>query len=103
MTIHSFIDLTNTLLDEEGVSFLLSEKFSQDPLEEHFGRQRRAGGNNENPTYKQFLKQEISLNNMGYDFIQTIRHGNASGKDKERVKIDVNETRALPQAPKSKK
>jgi len=37
---------------------VLSEKFSQDPIEEHFGRQRRGGGANENPTYYQFQKQE---------------------------------------------
>ena len=38
----------------DGVDFLLSEKFSQDPLEEHFARQRKKGGCNENPTVEQF-------------------------------------------------
>ena len=28
----------------DGVKFPFSEKFSQDSLEEHFGRQRRQGG-----------------------------------------------------------
>lgn len=32
------------------VEYLLSEVFSQDPLERYFSRQRHRGGSNENPT-----------------------------------------------------
>ena len=92
--VKSFIKLTRTLLGE-GAMFVLSEKFSQDPLEEHFGRQRRGGGNNENPNYHQFQKQEVSLNIMRSDLVHDIR-GNSSGKDKEKTKIDVNDKRTLP-------
>ena len=39
---------------EDGVQFLLSEKFSQDPLEEYFSRQRGVGGRFDNPDVHQF-------------------------------------------------
>ena len=39
---------------EYEAKFLLSEKFSQDPLEEHFARQRRRGGSCENPSFYAF-------------------------------------------------
>ena len=42
--------------------FLLSEKFSQDSLQEHFGAQRRSDGCNENPNLLQFQNQEQRLN-----------------------------------------
>ena len=41
--VNSFVNLAKMLLQEEGAKFLLSEKFSQDPLEEHFSRHRRMG------------------------------------------------------------
>ena len=44
------------LLQEEIANFLLSEKFSQDPLEEHFTGHRRMGGCNDNPTQAQFAR-----------------------------------------------
>jgi len=79
---------------------LLSEKFSQDPIEEHFGRQRRGGGANENPTYYQFQKQEIALNVMSSELIHDLR-GNTSGRDKENKKLDINDTRKLPHKPRN--
>ncbi len=41
------------LPEEESELFLLSEKISQDPVENYFGKQRARGGRNENPTLKQ--------------------------------------------------
>ena len=35
--------------------FLLSERFSQDPLESFFGQQRARGGRSDNPNVKTFL------------------------------------------------
>ena len=42
------------MLQEPGVEFILSEKFSQDPLEEYFSKQRGIGGRHDNPSVKQF-------------------------------------------------
>ena len=36
-----------------GVKYILSEVFSQDPLERYFSRQRHRGGSNDNPTANQ--------------------------------------------------
>ena len=46
----SFTELAPKLLDLPGVEYLLSEVFSQDPLERYFSKQRHRGGSNENPT-----------------------------------------------------
>ena len=59
--VHSFIDLSKELFDE-GADFILSEKFSQDPLEEQSSAHRRISGTNENPSLAQFAQQSIALN-----------------------------------------
>lgn len=54
---HSFVDVTKYLLTkhkEDGL-FLLSERFSQDPLENYFGQQRARGGRSDNPTIQRTL------------------------------------------------
>ena len=58
---HSFVELGKELLHLPGVSFLLSEKFNQDPLEQYFGKQRGAGGSSENPTISQFAHNMQAL------------------------------------------
>jgi len=46
----SFSELSPKLLNIPNVKYLLSEVFSQDPLERYFSKQRHCGGSNENPT-----------------------------------------------------
>lgn len=46
----SFTELGPKLLRKPGAEYLLSEVFSQDPLERYFSRQRHRGGSNDNPT-----------------------------------------------------
>ena len=46
----SFTELGPQLLRLPGVKYVLSEAFSQDPLERYFSRQRHRGGSNKNPT-----------------------------------------------------
>ena len=38
----------------DDVEYLLTEKFSQDPLEEYFSKQRGSGGSSDNPDSFQF-------------------------------------------------
>ena len=66
--VHSFIDLSKELFDE-GADFILSEKFSQDPLEEQCLAHRRISGTNENPSLVQFAQQSIALNVTKSDLI----------------------------------
>jgi len=104
MSVKSFVELSKELLALPVPIpnlFLLSEKFSQDPLEEHFGRHRRSGGCNENPTLFKFGHQELRLNVMGSNLITEMR-GNTRGRNVDRPTIDVNDMRQLPKRRKTK-
>ena len=50
IVVTSFTELGPKLLKVPGVNYLLSEVFSQVPLERYFSRQRHRGGSNDNPT-----------------------------------------------------
>ncbi|XP_030833255.1 uncharacterized protein LOC105444767 isoform X2 [Strongylocentrotus purpuratus] len=65
MTVNSFVSLCRELLAEEGVQFVLSDKFNQDPLEEYFVKQRSIGRSNENPTVSQFGNNMLSIHVAG--------------------------------------
>ena len=83
------------MLQEPGVEFVMAEKYSQDPLEQHFSRQRSAGGCNENPTLNQFGRQELALNVMRSEMITELR-GN-TGRHAAPIRLDINDMRKLPQ------
>ena len=61
----SFCELGPKLLKMDGVQYLLSEVFSQDPLEAYFSRQRHKGGACDNPTVQQFHYNTVSLVQQG--------------------------------------
>ena len=86
--------LAKELLQLEGVQFLLSERFTQDPLEEHFARQRRRRGCNDK-TFQQFGQQELILNVMKSGMITELL-GNTSGRQQGNRQIDVHDMRQLP-------
>ena len=48
VTVHSFKEVCKFLL-EQGISYILSERFCQDDLENYFGRQRAIGHRRDNP------------------------------------------------------
>jgi hypothetical protein len=48
-TVRLFTELGPKLRKLPGVKYVLSEVFSQDPLECYFSRQRHRGGSNDNP------------------------------------------------------
>lgn len=60
MTIKSFLEVGRFLL-ENGVKFLLTNKFCQDPLEKHFGRQRCFGRRSDNPNLWKFSYNDNKL------------------------------------------
>lgn len=51
VTVHSFKAVVKFLL-ENGVNYVLSERFCQDDLENYFGRQRSIGGRKSNPNVR---------------------------------------------------
>ena len=53
VTVLSLIEATK-FLKAEGCKFVLTERFSQDCLEEYFGRQRQLGRRSDNPDVVQF-------------------------------------------------
>ena len=61
----SFCELGPRILEVEGVKYLLSEVFSQDPLEAYFSRQRHKGGSCDNPSAQQFYYNVVSLMQQG--------------------------------------
>ena len=44
------------LLGTAGVKYILSERFTQDPVESFFGHQRQQDGGRDNPTAQQFMQ-----------------------------------------------
>ena len=63
-SVKSFIEMTKYLLSgvDQGKSlYFLSEKISQDPIENYFGKQRARGGRNEHPTLKQCVHNAAAL------------------------------------------
>ena len=61
--VHSFVDVAKYILkkhSEENL-FILSERFSQDPLENYFGQQRARGGRSDNPTVQRSLHNACAL------------------------------------------
>ena len=57
----SFTELGPKLVSLPGVQYLLSEVFSQDPLERYFSKLRHRGGSNENPTASQISHSAATL------------------------------------------
>ena len=51
ITVNSFKEICKSLFDN-GVEYILSEKFCQDDLENYFGRQRAIGRRGDNPTVR---------------------------------------------------
>lgn len=87
VTVHSFVEMAQCLLSLPGVQYILSEKLCQDPVEAFFGKQRAAGGRNDNPTVQQFCQNTVSLRVQGSAALDPVR-GNC-GK-REHCTIDAN-------------
>ncbi len=60
LTSYSVIEATQFLL-QNGLDFVLTNRFNQDIVEEHFGRQRSFGRCSDNPTLQQFGFNENTI------------------------------------------
>lgn len=101
-SVKSFTEVTRflfTLPEMEG-HYLLSERFSQDPIENYFGQQRSRGGWSSNPTVSSLVTAAQSLRVQGSQAMIPIR-GNSSRKRKlfPQEVIDHN---PLPKRPRHK-
>ena len=68
ITVKSLIETTRFVLGA-GMNFFLFENVNQDCTEEHFGRHRRCGVTNANPTLHQIGYQENKLRTYIYIYI----------------------------------
>ena len=87
--VKSFIELAKALLGEDGVKYIVSEKFSQDPPEEEFAKHRRTGGTCENLTSSQVQKQEVALDAMDSNLITGLT-GNTAGHETDREPLSID-------------
>ena len=74
----SFTKLVKELLSVPGVQYVLSGKFSQDPLEIYFSKQRGCGGNDENPTALDFNRNARNIFVAGTSGIRGASRGNCT-------------------------
>ncbi|KAK7112467.1 hypothetical protein V1264_011920 [Littorina saxatilis] len=89
MTVRAFIGVTRFLL-ANGVSFILSNKFCQDPIEEHFGRHRAMKRTAENPSLYEFGHQENSILLQRQLALIITPRGNSRGAHHEPPQVDLS-------------
>ncbi|XP_077870235.1 uncharacterized protein LOC144363527 [Saccoglossus kowalevskii] len=83
ITVNCFVDLVPVLLQLDGVDFLLSEKFCQDPIEEYFSKHRACVGGNDNPTVAEFANSALSLYVAGLAAVRASTRGNCTNTNQE--------------------
>ena len=81
-------ELVPQLLGVPGVSFVLSERFCQDPLESYFGKQRYRGGWNDNPSVKQYLDNAASLCVQSSAALEPLRGNTAKRRSSANITMD---------------
>ena len=75
---HLFIELVEYVFTLPDVSVFLSQRISQDPLENFFGCQRQQGGTHENPNVQEFQKNMQVLRVVN-SFVKGPMKGNCQG------------------------
>ena len=101
-SVKSFCELGPLLLRMDGVDFFLSEKLSQDPLEEYFSKQRARLGAHENPCYEEFGRNFLALDVASSSLVKSCR-GNTRGAQRDGPTFDVEDRQLLPRRKKKKK
>ena len=71
--------------------FFLSERISQDPLENYFGQQRARGGRNENPNLQQCLNNAAAIRIQKSLATDPVR-GNCNRKRRLDMEVKIDET-----------
>ena len=77
---HSLIECTKFLL-QNGVNYVLTERFMQDCLKEYFGHQRQRGRRSDNPDAAQFGYNDRIL--QGQRNADLVSRGNVGARRKE--------------------
>ncbi len=100
--VRSFCEITRYLLsiDEGRVPYLLSEHFTQDPIENYFGQQRSRGGRCQNPTVQACISSAQSLRVQGSLAMMPLR-GNSRRK-RRLIPDEVVDEQRLRKRPRKK-
>ena len=86
------------LLSKDESLFLLSERISQDPLENYFGKQRARGGRNENPNLEQCVINAAALRVQGSVALDRVR-----GNCRRKRQLDIDEATIINSKPLPKR
>lgn len=86
-TVYSFLDLVKDLFSKPGVKVFLSERLSQDPLENFFGNQPQRGKAHKNPSVQEFCDNTKALRVINSFCVDPVR-GNCRGKGS--VPVDLS-------------
>ena len=98
ITVHSVIEVCKFLL-QEGMEYVLTERFCQDIVEEYFGSQRKLGRRNDNPDIRTFGYND---NTIRIQRAISCQSGNTRGrKDKRKSWTQVTDD-PLPSRKKSR-
>lgn len=90
--VKSFVELAPQLLSLPNSPYLLSEVFSQDPLERYFSRQRHRGGSCDNPYACQVVENAATLVQQ-----QSVYHDlKTMNVQSEEMSLDVQSAAAQP-------
>lgn len=85
ITSHSLVACIKFLLSNQICQYVMTERFSQDPLENYFGRQRSIGFRKDNPTLRDVGYNDNSIRNT--KIFRPIAAGNSGGVDKAVVEL----------------
>lgn len=97
------MDLGKTLLTMQNrPNYFLSDKLNQDPVEEHFGKQRMRGGGSDNPTLEEYGQNERKILVAKSDMIRVMR-GNTRGRQQIDTEIDITDMTPLRRRAKKEK
>jgi hypothetical protein len=91
MTIRSFTEAAVYLLDN-GVKFVLSNRFCQDPLEAHFGRHRGLGQRSDNPSIPTFGYQENKLRLQRGLAMRFQPKGKVEKRKREEIPVEISDS-----------
>ena len=75
--------------------FVFSDKFNQDPLVKHFGRQQMKLDCNENPMLSDYMYNELKLEVATATMVKIMK-GNTRGRNDSKTLIDITDTTPLP-------
>ena len=86
--VKSFVELVQYILKVPRAKFFLSERISQDPLENFFGVQRQRGRTGENPNVSQFCKNTQAIRVIN-SVCGNVSKGNCCGQEQNIDKEDI--------------